>query len=97
LKPGSMLVVMELTEPMGLVMKPLFRIYASTVMPLVTKIMSSVSAYKYLAASMEAFPKPENMKQIMTDSGLTNVAYSQMTFGIVTVYVGLKDIITKTP
>ena len=76
LKPGSMLVVMELTEPMGLVMKPLFRIYARTVMPLVTKIMSSVSAYKYLAASMEAFPKPENMKQIMTDSGLTNVAYS---------------------
>ncbi|MGA8833727.1 MAG: bifunctional demethylmenaquinone methyltransferase/2-methoxy-6-polyprenyl-1,4-benzoquinol methylase UbiE [Desulfomonilaceae bacterium] len=97
LKPGSMLVVMELTEPMGLVMKPLFRIYARTVMPLVTKIMSSVSAYKYLAASMEAFPKPENMKQIMTDSGLTNVAYSQMTLGIVTVYEGLKGIKTKTP
>jgi demethylmenaquinone methyltransferase/2-methoxy-6-polyprenyl-1,4-benzoquinol methylase len=97
LKPGSMLVVMELTEPMGLVMKPLFRIYARTVMPLVTKIMSSVSAYKYLAASMEAFPKPENMKQIMTDSGLTSVSYSQMTLGIVTVYVGLKGINTKTP
>ena len=97
LKPGSMLVVMELTEPMGLVMKPLFRIYARTVMPLVTKIMSSVSAYKYLAASMEAFPKPENMKQIMTDAGLTNVAYSQMTLGIVTVYEGFKGTNTKTP
>ena len=97
LKPGAKLVVMELTEPMGMVMKPLFRIYSNTVMPFVTKIMSSVSAYKYLAASMEAFPKPQNIKRIMTDSGLTNVEYSKMTFGIVTVYEGLKDTNTTTP
>ncbi len=96
LKPGSMLVVMELTEPVGLIMKTLFRIYATTVMPTITTIMSSVSAYKYLTDSMAAFPKPENLKQIMADSGLTKVTYSHMTFGIVTVYVGSKNTNTKT-
>src|SRR5208283_4015601 len=57
-RPGGLLVILELTEPTGFVMKPLFRIYAGVIMPLVTKMMSSVSAYRYLSASMADFPRP---------------------------------------
>jgi len=96
LKPGAKLVVMELTEPMGPIMKPLFRIYARTVMPFITKIMSSVSAYKYLTDSMEAFPKPEEIKKLMIEAGMTNVGYSQMTLGIVTIYEGFKIMIPES-
>ena len=92
LKPGAKLVVMELTEPMGLIMKPLFRIYAKTVMPTVTKIMSSVSAYKYLTDSMAAFPKPEKITNLMIDAGMANVSNFSMTFGIVTIFHGFKII-----
>jgi demethylmenaquinone methyltransferase/2-methoxy-6-polyprenyl-1,4-benzoquinol methylase len=90
LKPEAKLVIMELTEPDGPIMKPLFQIYSKTVMPFVTKIMSSVSAYKYLAASMAAFPKPDQIKGAMIGAGMTDVQYSQMTGGIVTVYEGYK-------
>lgn len=92
LKPESKLVIMELTEPDGPIMKPLFRIYSKTVMPLVTKIMSSVSAYKYLADSMAAFPRPERIKDEMSGAGLEDVRYFQITGGIVTVYHGIKAI-----
>lgn len=90
LKPGAKLVIMELTEPGGPIMKPLFRIYSKTVMPFVTKIMSSVSAYKYLADSMAAFPKPDQIKGLMITTGMLEVRYFQMTGGIVTVYEGYK-------
>ncbi|MGC8657665.1 MAG: bifunctional demethylmenaquinone methyltransferase/2-methoxy-6-polyprenyl-1,4-benzoquinol methylase UbiE [Desulfomonilaceae bacterium] len=91
LKPGAKLVVTELTEPMGSIMKPLFRIYAKTVMPSVTKIMSSVSAYKYLADSMAAFPQPERIKNLMVEAGMCNVGYFHMTLGIVTIFEGSKN------
>jgi demethylmenaquinone methyltransferase/2-methoxy-6-polyprenyl-1,4-benzoquinol methylase len=91
LKPGSKLVVMELTEPLGQIMKPLFRIYSRTVMPLITRIMSSVSAYKYLSDSMAAFPKPDEIKGVMIEAGMTEVRYKQITGGIVTVFEGVKD------
>lgn len=90
LKPGAKLVIMELTEPGGPIMKPLFRIYSKTVMPFVTKIMSSVSAYKYLADSMAAFPKPDQIKGLMITTGMLEVRYFQMTGGIVTVFEGYK-------
>jgi demethylmenaquinone methyltransferase / 2-methoxy-6-polyprenyl-1,4-benzoquinol methylase len=60
------------------------------VMPFVTKIMSSVSAYKYLADSMAAFPRPDQIKNMMMKVGMIGVQYTQMTGGIVTVYEGYK-------
>ncbi|MGC8604075.1 MAG: bifunctional demethylmenaquinone methyltransferase/2-methoxy-6-polyprenyl-1,4-benzoquinol methylase UbiE [Desulfomonilaceae bacterium] len=92
LKPGAKLVVMELTEPMGLIMKPLFRVYAKTIMPAVTKIMSSVSAYKYLTDSMAAFPAPDKIKNLMVDAGMVDVGNFCVTFGIVTIFKGSKII-----
>lgn len=95
LRPEGKLVIMELTEPDGPIMKPLFRIYSKTVMPFVTKIMSSVSAYKYLADSMAAFPKPDQMKNMMMKVGMVGVQYTQMTGGIVTVFEAVKHELMK--
>jgi demethylmenaquinone methyltransferase / 2-methoxy-6-polyprenyl-1,4-benzoquinol methylase len=88
LNPGSSLVILELTEPGGPIMKPLFRIYARVVMPAVTKLMSSVSAYKYLADSMADFPKPEIFSELMAAAGFANLAHQHLTGGIVTIFKG---------
>ncbi len=82
------MVILELTEPTGSVMKPLFRIYAGVIMPLVTKMMSSVSAYRYLSASMADFPRPETFTNLMAGSGFVNTRHTHMTGGIVTLFVG---------
>lgn len=86
--PGGLLVILELTEPTGFVMKPLFRIYAGVIMPLVTKMMSSVSAYRYLSASMADFPRPETFTNLMAEAGFVNTRHTHMTGGIVTLFVG---------
>jgi demethylmenaquinone methyltransferase/2-methoxy-6-polyprenyl-1,4-benzoquinol methylase len=85
---GGLFVILELTEPTGFIMRPMFRIYAGVIMPLLTKIMSSVSAYRYLSASMADFPLPEVFSNVMGEAGFVNIEHTHMTGGIVTLFVG---------
>jgi demethylmenaquinone methyltransferase/2-methoxy-6-polyprenyl-1,4-benzoquinol methylase len=87
-RPRGRLVILELTEPQGFLMRPMFRFYARTFMPLLTKIMSSVSAYKYLTDSMADFPTAKAVLDLMKEAGFTNVQYGHMTGGIVTLFAG---------
>lgn len=86
--PGGCLVILELTEPQGFLMRPLFRFYSRTAMPLLTKIMSSVSAYKYLTDSMADFPTATVVLDLMKEAGFSNLQYGYMTGGIVTLFSG---------
>ena len=87
-RPGGKLIILELTEPTGLLMRPMFRLYANAVMPLLTKLLSSVSAYRYLADSMAHFPKPDTVLALMNEVGFVNLRYKHMTGGIVTLFQG---------
>ncbi|MBI4964145.1 MAG: bifunctional demethylmenaquinone methyltransferase/2-methoxy-6-polyprenyl-1,4-benzoquinol methylase UbiE [Desulfomonile tiedjei] len=87
-RPGGLLVILELTEPQGLFMKPMFKLYAKVVMPLVTKLLSSVSAYRYLADSMADFPSPQSVLDIMKETGFEDLKHGHMTGGIVTLFAG---------
>jgi demethylmenaquinone methyltransferase/2-methoxy-6-polyprenyl-1,4-benzoquinol methylase len=91
IRPGGRLVILELTEPQGFLMRPLFRFYSRTFMPLLTKIMSSASAYRYLADSMAEFPTADSVLDLMNATGFTNLKYGFMTGGIVTLFVGEVD------
>ncbi len=86
--PGGKILILELTEPTGFIMRPMFRVYANVVMPLVTKIMSSVSAYRYLADSMAHFPRPDTVLALMHEAGFVNLKFTHMTGGIVTLFEG---------
>jgi len=87
-RPGGLLVILELTEPQGIFMKPMFRIYAKVVMPLVTKLFSSASAYRYLTDSMADFPTPQSVLDVMKETGFEDLKYGHMTGGIVTLFAG---------
>lgn len=89
LKSGGRFVILELTEPLGPIMKPLFRIYGKLVMPAVTSVMSSVSAYKYLVDSMSDFPHPDVFLKLLSDAGFEQLAYRNITGGIVTIFTGV--------
>jgi demethylmenaquinone methyltransferase / 2-methoxy-6-polyprenyl-1,4-benzoquinol methylase len=88
-KPLGRIIILELTQPQGALMGPLFNVYSSIVIPLVTKIMSSVSAYKYLTASMADFPRPDSVMSLMSEAGLTDNRFTHMTGGIVTLFSGI--------
>jgi len=88
LRPGAKFVILELTEPAGPIMKPLFSIYAKVVMPMVTKVLSSVSAYRYLSDSMADFPKSDIFSDLMQKAGFVDVRNRRLTGGIVTLFEG---------
>jgi demethylmenaquinone methyltransferase / 2-methoxy-6-polyprenyl-1,4-benzoquinol methylase len=87
-RPGGPVVILELTEPTGRIMGPLFRIYSRVAMPVLTRIMSSVSAYRYLTDSMADFPRPELILALMKEAGFIECRYAHVTGGIVTLFVG---------
>lgn len=90
IKSGARLVIVELTQPQGCVMKALFGIYSNTVMPFITRLFSSTSAYDYLTASMADFPKPDEFCALLKSIGFLDISFFQLTFGIVTVYEATK-------
>ncbi|MEW6136673.1 MAG: bifunctional demethylmenaquinone methyltransferase/2-methoxy-6-polyprenyl-1,4-benzoquinol methylase UbiE [Thermodesulfobacteriota bacterium] len=87
-RPGGLLVILELTEPQGPIMRPLFRFYGKVFMPGLTTILSSRSAYKYLTDSMADFPNPHDILRLMGEVGFINRKYGHMTGGIVTLFEG---------
>ena len=60
-------------------------------MPLVGKLISrDKKAYRYLPATMEAFPQGERMQEILKQAGFTNVSFKRFTFGLSTLYTAAK-------
>lgn len=91
LKPGGCLAIVELSTPTHFPMRQLFRIYSHIVLPLYGRIVAKdIKAYRYLTASIEAFPQAEQMKDILSEAGFAAVEYKRMTFGICTRYVATK-------
>ena len=48
------------------------------------------SAYKYLTATIEAFPQGEQMVEILRKAGFRKALFKRLTFGICTMYLGEK-------
>ena len=91
LKPGGHLSIVELTSPVSFPMKQLFWIYSHTFLPLYGKFISKdKSAYRYLTATIEAFPQGETMMEILKKAGFSNAQFRRLTFGICTLYLASK-------
>ncbi len=91
LKKGGHLSIVELTEPVSFPMHQLFRIYSNTFLPVYGRLLSKDrSAYKYLTATIEAFPEGEEMMEIFKKAGFNKVSFKRLTFGICTMYFATK-------
>lgn len=83
------IVVLEFSIPENVVFKSIYYIYFKKILPAIGALVSrKKGAYCYLPLSVMAFPKREEFVGLMKDAGISNVEYFDLTFGIVTVYVG---------
>lgn len=91
LKPGGTLCVIELTRPVSFPMRQMFSVYSHTILPLYGKLISKdKSAYKYLTATIEAFPQGETMVGTLRKIGFGTARFKRLTFGICTCYTATK-------
>lgn len=91
LKKGGHLSIVELSQPVAFPMKQLFWIYSHTILPAYGKIISKdSSAYKYLTATIEAFPQGEAMMDILKKAGFAKTEFRRLTSGVCTLYLATK-------
>jgi demethylmenaquinone methyltransferase / 2-methoxy-6-polyprenyl-1,4-benzoquinol methylase len=90
LRPSGELGILDFSEPGGLIGK-LYAFYFRRVLPAIGARISGIgSAYAYLPSSVERFPPPPQMLELMRHTGFTNVSWTPFTFGIAGLYRGIK-------
>lgn len=92
LKPGGMLAVLEFSKPHKFPMKQLTNFYYKFILPLVGRMVSSDKrAYTYLPESIQAFPEGPAFLEVMKKSGFSDVRWQPLTFGVASIYTGIKN------
>lgn len=90
LKPDGRIVILEFSNPQSKAFKALYNFYFLKILPVVGGLISNFSAYKYLPDSVLEFPSQEQFKKMMVEAGFKAVNHHDLTFGIATVYTGVK-------
>ena len=91
-KPGGKVAILEFSVPRRQPIKGLYGWYFKNVLPRIGQAFArnNSDAYNYLHDSVGEFPCYEALAQRMKDAGLSKVDFYPMTFGIATLYVGVK-------
>lgn len=91
LRPGGHVLVLDFSVPDGW-FKVLYRPYLHIVLPrLAAWLTSEREAYRYLAKSIEAFPRGPKLCAIMEKSGFQMAHCTPLSQGIVSLYTGEKS------
>lgn len=90
--PGGQVAVLEFSMPRRFPVRQLYAWYFRHVLPRLGQWLArnDQEAYNYLPESVGEFPSYEALVERMEDAGLTSVRYYPLTFGIATLYVGVK-------
>ncbi|MGE4580280.1 MAG: bifunctional demethylmenaquinone methyltransferase/2-methoxy-6-polyprenyl-1,4-benzoquinol methylase UbiE [Desulfuromonadales bacterium] len=90
LKPGGRAVILEFSNPRSRLFKALYYFYFRRVLPFIGGLLSKRSAYQYLPDSVLEFPDQQTFKGMMAEAGFTDLRHFDLTFGIATIYVGVR-------
>ena len=88
LKPGGRLGCLEITQPHGL-LRPFFRLWFDTLVPLLGRALPGGAAYSYLPASVRRFPGPRDLADALAGAGFREVSWRLLAGGIVALHIGI--------
>ena len=91
-KPGGQVAVLEFSMPRRQPIKGMYSWYFKNVLPRIGQALAKndASAYDYLPDSVGEFPAYEQLTERMLNAGLSQANFYPLTFGIATLYVGVK-------
>ncbi len=91
LKPGGRLTILEFSRPRWAWLRALYDIYSRRVLPRIGGWVSGdARAYTYLPESIRTFPDQESLASELAVAGFSEVAWTDLTGGIVALHVGKK-------
>lgn len=91
-EPGGKVAVLEFSNPSLPGLAGFYRWYFRNVLPRIGQLFArnTEGAYSYLPQSVTEFPCGQELADIMSECGMSNVSWTPLTFGIATLYVGHK-------
>ena len=90
LRPGGQIGILDCNQPDGVV-GALYNLYFKSILPRLGGLISgNARAYSYLPASVERFPRPPRMLQLIADAGFTQGRWTGYTFGTAGLYQATK-------
>ncbi|MFE4710922.1 MULTISPECIES: demethylmenaquinone methyltransferase [Paenibacillus] len=91
-KPGGMVVCLELSKPMTQPFKGVYYFYFQRILPLMGKLFAKrYEQYRWLPESLALFPDREQLAAIFRETGLNKVESFPLTGGIAALHIGLKE------
>ena len=93
LTPGGQVTILEFSYPSNRFVRALYDFYFTRVLPAIGRMVShDKTAYTYLNKSVKSFCWGEAFVQHLRDAGFREEHFMPLTFGIATIYVGVKPL-----
>jgi len=86
-RTGGKVVCLEIARPRSRLAR-IMRWWFDRIVPLIGKVAGQGDAYAYLVRSVQNYPAPERIAEVMREAGLVGVRWVCMSGGIVTIHVG---------
>nr|WP_174819924.1 demethylmenaquinone methyltransferase [Paenibacillus koleovorans] len=91
-KPGGMVVSLELSKPTWQPFKSIYYFYFQKLLPLIGKLVAKkYEQYKWLPESLIHFPDYEQLAGICRELGLTDVRVYPFFGGVAALHIGIKE------
>jgi demethylmenaquinone methyltransferase/2-methoxy-6-polyprenyl-1,4-benzoquinol methylase len=91
LKPAGIVAILEFATPTAFPVKQAYRFYFHCILPAAGRLFSRHrSAYRYLPASVDAFPTGDAFIKQLQQAGFTDVRSRRLSWGIAMLYEGQK-------
>ena len=89
LRPGGQIGILDCNQPSGLV-GAAYNLYFKRILPRIGGMVSDSAAYRYLPASVERFPRPPRMLELIRNAGFRDGAWTSYTLGVAGLYRATK-------
>jgi demethylmenaquinone methyltransferase/2-methoxy-6-polyprenyl-1,4-benzoquinol methylase len=91
LRPGGQIGILDCNQPVGLT-GAMYNLYFKKVLPKIGGLISGdTSAYRYLPSSVERFPRPLRMLEMIRAAGFKDATWTGYTFGTAGLYRATKS------
>jgi demethylmenaquinone methyltransferase/2-methoxy-6-polyprenyl-1,4-benzoquinol methylase len=89
LHPGGEIGILDCNQPEGVV-GAIYNLYFRRILPRIGALISNAEAYRYLPASVERFPRPKRMIEMIHAAGFRDAGWTGYTFGTAGLYRAVK-------